>query len=722
MAPTRQQPVAGPSRPKYSQQPVAQSPPPSSSVSAFNSSRTLFALASPVLGSADKVQVWDVASDRVISEWEIQGASKATTVSWATAPFDATSKKKKRRKSGGADNGEDEVIVITTSKNQLVVFNPRKGEIIRTVDTPSPVSAAWSSQYATVLATSTSLLVLSPDASSFSHTFSMPSTISSPSAIAVLPTSTPQTLHVLVAASSIVAVHLELSSSKVAYTSSPLPASTTSVTSIIPIPTTSQGSSFLVVSEDDRTISQYTFSAPQSSAKLSYRYASPTLSSAHSVAAETNHLAVLHESGEVSLFKLPAELNFAQPKSDSKPSTVKLLEGKDERTARLCRVDFAPGGEGAPGALLCGRMAGGGRVKWHRAVFELPEGGLRASTIVKCDAQDLVGANASATTLPVQRFTAPSNVTEAPIEGAEDEPASKLPTDVDMADLSLGERMLALPDGSVPQVNGEATPGKPKATALGASLDGPVNAASLTRVLVQALHTSDPALLTLCLSHRNPVLIRNTIRKMPAQLALPLLKACVERLGQGKGANKRGGGRGSVQNEQQGRGTVEWVKGVLVERGAILMTMPSLPLHLATLSQLLQTRLQLYQPLQSLSGRLDLALAQITMRRIAAEQATESARTGGQKGGAGEHYVEGESEDEDDDVAIEVDDGEGEIEDVDMRANGLSEEEDSDGEDDDDDEEDSEDEDPLESGSENGFLDDEAEESGSEEEEDSEED
>lgn len=149
-----------------------------------------------------------------------------------------------------------------------------------------------------------------------------------------------------------------------------------------------------------------------------------------------------------------------------------------------------------------------------------------------------------------------------------DEAASALPTDVDMADLSLGERLLALPNGdSLP--NGDVQ--KPKA-ASAPQLDGPVNAASLTRLLVQALHTSDPALLTLCLSHRDPVLIRNTIRKMPAQMALPLLKACVERLGQGKRSNKRGGGRGGAQSEQHARGTVEWVKGVLVERGSVLMT------------------------------------------------------------------------------------------------------------------------------------------------------
>jgi len=153
----------------------------------------------------------------------------------------------------------------------------------------------------------------------------------------------------------------------------------------------------------------------------------------------------------------------------------------------------------------------------------------------------------------------------------ENKPSADLATDVDMADLSLGQRLLALPNGDA-HVDGDAPSKKaPK------EFTGPANAASLTRLLVQALHTSDPALFTLCLSHRDPILIRNTIRKMPAQMALPLLKACVERLGQGKGANQRGGGRGSGQNEQQGRGTVEWVKGVLVERGALLMTVSHCP-------------------------------------------------------------------------------------------------------------------------------------------------
>ena len=143
-----------------------------------------------------------------------------------------------------------------------------------------------------------------------------------------------------------------------------------------------------------------------------------------------------------------------------------------------------------------------------------------------------------------------------------------------MADRSLGERLIALSSSDV-QHNGN-----PSSNPILREPNGPVNAASLTRLLVQALHTSDPALLTLCLSHRDPVLIRNTIRKMPTPMALPLLKACVERLGQGKGSTKRAGGRGSGQNEQQGRGTIEWVKGVLAERGSLLMTASPI-LHVA---------------------------------------------------------------------------------------------------------------------------------------------
>jgi U3 small nucleolar RNA-associated protein 5 len=563
------QATAGPSRIK--QTVSTQAPPAPPSLSSFSPSRTQYALAQPVLGSADKVTVWDVATDRVVAEWEVEQAGKASTLCWASV---AGNRKpgKRRRKSGPEDDAED-VVLIATKSSSLVVYSPRRSQVVRKLNLPSTATALWSDDNGVVVATSTSIHVLSAEVTSISHTFALPPNTPSPTSIALLASSTPDTFHALIASSSVVTLHLELATSTTSYTSSPLPVSTSSVISLLPLPITSQGTSFLVVAEDDRTVSQYTIPSPTKSPKLSYRYASPTLSPAHSLALSSTLLSVLHQSGEISLFTLPTELDLARPKSDSKPSTVKLVEGKADQLSRVCRAEFSADANGTS-VLLCGRMAGAGRVKWFTVNYELPEGGIRPSTLFKCDAHDLVGkaagSNGNGTT---QRYHAPTEVAEMPDADIDEAPASTLPTDVDMADLSLGERLLALPNGdsSLPNGTTDASKSKP-------SLEGPANAASLTRLLVQALHTSDPALLTLCLSHRDPILIRNTIRKMPAQMALPLLKACVERLGQGKHTNRRGGGRGSAQSEQHARGTVEWVKGVLVERGSILMTVSLLPL------------------------------------------------------------------------------------------------------------------------------------------------
>jgi U3 small nucleolar RNA-associated protein 5 len=53
------------------------------------------------------------------------------------------------------------------------------------------------------------------------------------------------------------------------------------------------------------------------------------------------------------------------------------------------------------------------------------------------------------------------------------------------------------------------------------------------------------------------------------------LKACVERLGKGRGFEKRGGGRGGGLSGKEGGCVVAWIRGVLVERGSILMTVSS---------------------------------------------------------------------------------------------------------------------------------------------------
>lgn len=390
MAP--KQAVAGPSRLKGAAPTAA--PPPPANVSAFNSTSTHFACAFPVLGSADKVTVWDVTSDRVIYDFEVEGASKVTNLIWTTAPVAKEMKRKKRRKAEDeglkSGNGE-EVVLITTEHGEAILLSPSRREVIRKLEVGKVTAACSGHGYeGVVMAAPSSILLLSSDASTIAHTFALPSNTPPPTAMTLLPTSTRESLHLLIGSQSVVELHLEMRSNKIIHTSSPLPASTTSITTIQSVPSTDKAATFLVISEDDRSVSQYTITQPKSTAKLSYRYSSPTISPVHSAAFGDNTLTLLHASGEVSLFPLPTELDFSRPKSDSKPSIVKLLEGSDERLVRLVRVSMI-GKEGNVGAsLLCGRLMGGDRLKWVRASYQSPDGGIRASTVVKCDAKELI--------------------------------------------------------------------------------------------------------------------------------------------------------------------------------------------------------------------------------------------------------------------------------------------------------------------------------------------
>lgn len=394
MAP--KQPVAGPSRIK---QQIAQSPPPAAAVSAFNPSRSRFALALPVLGAADKISIWDVPGDRVVAEWEVEGASHATTVCWTTAPATRTDfstpngdqgSRKKRKKRGG-EPAED-VILITTEKGELFVFSPARSKVLRKIELPAPVTAAWSNEPTVLFTTSSAILMLDLQAADSIRSFPLPASTPSPTAIVSLSTSTSRSLNVVLGSLSIISLCLHLDNSTTSSVSPACPVATSYITSLLPLPATPQGESILVVSDDDRTVSQYTITSLGIAARLSYRYASPTLSPVHSVAKSSTLLSVLHTSGEISLFPIPADLDLARPKTASKPSSVKLVEGKDERLARIGRVTFSTQADGASTVLLCGRMAGAGRIKWHEVVYEVPQGGLRASTIVKYDAQDLAGS------------------------------------------------------------------------------------------------------------------------------------------------------------------------------------------------------------------------------------------------------------------------------------------------------------------------------------------
>lgn len=146
--------------------------------------------------------------------------------------------------------------------------------------------------------------------------------------------------------------------------------------------------------------------------------------------------------------------------------------------------------------------------------------------------------------------------------------------EVDLAELSLGQRLTAV-DGAVQADSDDSDDGaSPKRSSMAKSKTQSANAVpanSLTRTLIQALHSSDARLLETCLAHSDPILIQNTIRRLPPQLAVPLITACTERLGRGgRAANMKGGGGGA--SAQRGAGLVVWIKTVLAVHAGHLMT------------------------------------------------------------------------------------------------------------------------------------------------------
>lgn len=149
--------------------------------------------------------------------------------------------------------------------------------------------------------------------------------------------------------------------------------------------------------------------------------------------------------------------------------------------------------------------------------------------------------------------------------------------DAELAELSLGQRLTTLTGGANGNTkrtteSDEETDAAPVDTT---QADGPppqtVPASSLTRTLIQALHSSDSGLLETCLAHTNATLIQNTVRRLPPQLAVPLITACVERLGRGKRAG-RGKGGGAGAGAQRGAGLVRWVRAALLVHGGHLLT------------------------------------------------------------------------------------------------------------------------------------------------------
>ncbi len=134
--------------------------------------------------------------------------------------------------------------------------------------------------------------------------------------------------------------------------------------------------------------------------------------------------------------------------------------------------------------------------------------------------------------------------------------------DVDLAELSLGQRLTALepPTSRVAEAERSDSDDPERAAAPASRTERP-NSVTLTRTLIQALHSTDTNLLEMCLTYSDPTLITQTVQRLPPQLAVPLLGACVQRLG-----------RTAAPGSQRATVLVRWVRAVLVVHSGHLLT------------------------------------------------------------------------------------------------------------------------------------------------------
>ncbi|CAI5734524.1 unnamed protein product [Hyaloperonospora brassicae] len=176
----------------------------------------------------------------------------------------------------------------------------------------------------------------------------------------------------------------------------------------------------------------------------------------------------------------------------------------------------------------------------------------------------------------------------------------RLDGDADEEDdeLTLAERVEALRE----RIEGDVTSALSRAkretgtSANKAPLEDKPDASSLASVLEQALQARDNALLEYCLRLRDVKIVGRTVARVSPPRVLALLEVIVRKLERSPNRFSR---------------LCPWLRTILLHHTAYLVAQPDLVSSLSGLYQLLETRLQVHEQMQKLSGRLALVLGQI---------------------------------------------------------------------------------------------------------------
>ncbi|KAK0208886.1 WD40-repeat-containing domain protein [Desarmillaria ectypa] len=731
-------------------QPAVQDAATTTAFPAFSPNGNLFAYLSMAVDK-HRLRVYDTATSQSVAEHLFE-ATKATALVWAQLQLSDTDKphgadqppsKKKRKK--GVDTAQVkmvEVVILGLSDGTLALFSPIHGRVIRTLSDSQSTVAILSTivvknadNVSNIWTSSVDGFVRKWDIQSDGVLGSWKSDDRAPySAMALRPSSEEDGHHILVANYSLRLLSFDGADSQRPNQLASFSGHASAVKTIQWDASQTRLDRFISMAEADRVVSVWAVPAEEATegkliASLQLDSDVRAISLLHAVASPSQVLLTLAASGRISIFPIPTELSLPTNSSHNVStllprSTLAVPSAKNSSGAQLLAASFV---QGHPGQIRIARVVGG-----VRPIFDLVSYLDESGTFIK----DVSIGDVSASLVteiammePSRRYNESSSVAVGSGVGlghdsdlddlALEHPEGEL--DVDLAELSLGQRLTALsganvrPEGSDDE---EASSSKHRKLS-GKKVQNDISvvpAASLTRTLLQALHSSDSKLIETCLAHSDPVLIRNTVKALPPQLAVPLLTACMERLGRGaRASNMKGGGGGA--SSQRGTTLIAWVKTVLALHSGHLMTMPDLVARLSGLHATLTARIALQESLLSLSGRLDMVLSQIEMRSSAAPTPLIPKKKAVKDKNV-KRYVEGESEDEEEemDVEIEVDssDDAGSIEDVELGGSSDESEEEGrteDSEEDEDGDEDEGDDGPVA----NGFIDDEAEEYSDEE-------
>ncbi|KAG7090783.1 hypothetical protein E1B28_009868 [Marasmius oreades] len=705
-----------------------------SSLSSFSGRANFFAHLSVVVDK-HRLRVFNTATGKSLAEY-VPHSARISSLSWCTldtTPEDSQSPiKKKRRKSHVAEDVPKqsiEVVALGLTDGSVTFFSPTRGEVAWTLShnsSTASILAVVSGQEIGSIWTSGAdgiVRLWNVHENDLLGSFKTDDRIPY-SSLALRFSADSTSPEMLVASHSIKLFPTDLQGSQKPKELSSFPGHASSIQILQWDKSQSPAKRFLSLAEGDRIISLW--QVPDTGVDGS-AVASVQLDSDARAASFLNSniqkqtLLTLSASGKINIYPIPDELLPHKISSLIPQCTISSPAQGSSSDAPIVSAAF---GEEETRTVRIARIVGGARAIFDTVRYQDENGNSIPEITLESIRNGLLAETSSG---PLnRRYGESSNVTVGSgidLGQNEDMDLFELENrenvlDVDLAELSLGQRLTAMSgvdaspqDDSADEGDATQQPKKQKGkrSLKESSL---VPAASLTRTLIQALHSSDSKLLETCLAHSDAALIRNTVRRLPPQLAVPLLTACVERLGRGaRGGNMKGGGGGA--SSQRGTGLITWAKMVLSVHSGHMMTMPDLVARLSGLHSTLTSRLTLQESLLSLSGRLDMVLSQIEMRRFAGPSAYATRKQSNSQKEEKRRYVEGESEEEDARMEVEVEvesDEEGSVEDVVLGGDsgeGSEEEEEEGSEVDEDDEEEDDDENEPTM---NGFIDDEAEE------------